>query len=359
MAKILSQDEIDALLNTVTSGEDIEEESFEDDKLRSVIAYDFKHPNRVSKDQIRTLENMHDNFAGHYASTLSTIMRTIVDVDLVSVDQITYSEFIMSLVTPSCTYTFSAAPLDAVSLVDFNPTLTFAFIDRMFGGNGKILEHERELTGIERSVMTRLGHKLYRDLERSWENIVNISIDQKSFETNPQFIQIVPPGETVVVVSFQIKLFQSTGLLTICYPYVALEPIITKLSAQNWIDATKKKNDESDRELNFYNLKKVQADVSAELLSTTIKVKDFLQLRKHDIIPTDTKTEVPISIYVNRSKKYVARPGLSGKKRAFQIADYFEEEEKFEYEKDNKENKEVESQASGKEKQSVASMEEA
>ncbi|MFQ5453116.1 MAG: flagellar motor switch protein FliM, partial [Candidatus Zixiibacteriota bacterium] len=186
MAKILSQDEIDALLTTVSSGDSTpEEDSYDDDKLRSIIAYDFKHPNRVSKDQIRTLENMHDNFAGHYASTLSAVMRTIVDVDLVSVDQITYSEFIMSLVTPSCTYTFSSEPMDAVSLVDFNPTLTFSFVDRMFGGNGKILETERELTGIERSIMSRLAIKLYHDLERAWENIVKLKVEQRSFETNP------------------------------------------------------------------------------------------------------------------------------------------------------------------------------
>ena len=328
MAKILSQDEIDALLTTVSTGdEDIENDKRDDDKLRSITAYDFKHPNRVSKDQIRTLENMHDNFAGHYASTLSAIMRTIVDVDLVSVDQITYSEFIMSLVTPSCSYTFSCEPLEAVSLVDFNPTLTFSFIDRMFGGNGKILENERELTGIERSVMTRLVHKLYRDLETSWENIVEISVEQKSFETNPQFIQIVPPGETVVVVSFQIKLFQSTGLLTICYPYVSLEPIITKLSAQNWIDATKKKNLDSDRFLNLYNIKKVDAQISANLLTTNIKMKDFLDLKINDIIPSEIKSSAPIDIYVNRRKKYTGQPGLSGKKKAFQIIDFYEEED--------------------------------
>ena len=328
MAKILSQDEIDALLTTVsTGGGEAEEESFDDDKLRSIIAYDFKHPNRVSKDQIRTLESMHDNFAGHYASTLSAIMRTIVDIDLVSVDQITYSEFIMSLVTPSCTYTFSADPLEAVSLVDFNPTLTFSFIDRMFGGNGKILENERELTGIERSVMTRLAVKLYHDIERSWENIVKLEIEQKSVETNPQFIQIVPPGETVVVVSFQIKLFKSTGLLTICYPYVALEPIITKLSAQNWIDATKKKNLESDRALNQYNITKADANLTANLLNSSIKMKDFLEMKVNDIIPSDVKTSTPIDIYVNKRKKYIGQPGLSGKKRAFQVIDFYEDED--------------------------------
>lgn len=327
MAKILSQDEIDALLTTVSTGDSIkDDDSFDDDKMRTVVAYDFKHPNRVSKDQIRTLENMHDNFAGHYASTLSAIMRTIVDVDLVSVDQITYSEFIMSLVTPSCTYTFGADPMDAVSLVDFNPTLTFSFIDRMFGGNGKILENERELTGIERSVMARLANKLYRDIEKSWDNIVPIKIEQKSFETNPQFIQIVPPGETVVVVSFQIKLFQSTGLLTICYPYVALEPVITKLSAQNWIDATKKKNLQSDRSLNLYNVKKVSAEISANLLTTTIKVRDFMDLKLNDVIPSEIKTSTPVDIYINKRKKYLGKPGLSGKKRAVQITDFYEEE---------------------------------
>ena len=320
MAKILTQDEIDALLTTVSSGEQsLEDDKLRNDRLRSIIAYDFKHPNRVSKDQLRTLENMHDNFAGHYGSSLSAIMRTIVDVDLVSVDQITYSEFIMSLVTPSCTYTFGATPLDAVSLVDFNPTLTFSFIDRMFGGNGKILETERELTPIERSVMGRLSQRLYRDLERAWENIVQISVDQKSFETNPQFIQIVPPGETVVVVSFQVKLFQSTGLLTICYPYVALEPIITKLSAQNWIDATKKKPEAYDRDINLTNLKSVGVDMSAVLLKTSIKMREFLKLEVGDVIPSEKKINAPVDLFLNRRCKYRARPGLSGKKRAVQV----------------------------------------
>jgi len=327
MAKILSQDEIDALLTTVSTSEEesIPEESYESDKLRSVIAYDFKHPNRVSKDQVRTLENMHDNFAGHYGSSLSTILRTIVDVDLVSVDQITYSEFIMSLVTPSCTYTFASPPMDAVCLVDYNPTLTFSLIDRMFGGSGKILETERELTGIERSVMNRLATRLYHDLERSWENIVNIEVEQKSFETNPQFIQIVPPSETVVVVSFQLKLFQSTGLLTICYPYVSLEPIITKLSGQNWIDSTKRKNVETDKKINLQNLQTIDARMTAVLLDTGIRMSDFLRMKTGDIIPSEKKITEDIDIFVNKRKKFIAKPGLSGKKKAFQVVEVYDD----------------------------------
>ena len=323
MAKILSQDEIDALLTTVSTGEadTAEAINYDDEKLRSVVAYDFKHPNRVSKDQIRTLENMHDNFAGHFGSALSTALRTIADVDLVSVDQITYSEFIMSLVTPSCTYTFAAPPLDGVCLVDLNPTLTFSIIDRLFGGHGKIMETERELTTIERSVMANLVGRLYAELKKSWEHLVDITIEQKSFETNPQFIQIVPPGETVVVISFQVKLFQSTGLLTICYPYVSLEPIVTRLSAQNWIDATKKKNLAKDRDTNVHNVKKVEAEVAAVLLKSTMKLKDFLQLSLQDIVPSEKKIDQAIDVTVNRRLKFAARPGLAGKKRAIQVLD--------------------------------------
>lgn len=325
MAKILSQAEIDALLTTVASGDSAEQEDkFQDEKLRSIVAYDFKHPNRVSKDQIRTLENLHDNFAGHFGSMLSTTMRSIVDVDLVSVDQITYSEFIMSLVAPSCSYTFAARPMEAVCLVDFNPTLTFSVIERMFGGHGKILETERELTGIERAVMQRLVERCYKELTRSWEHLVKIEIEQKSFETNPQFIQIVPPGETVVVISFQVKLFQSTGLLTICYPYMALEPIISKLSAQNWIDATKKKNVDVDRSTNVHNVKKVRTSVSAVLLQTKLKLRDFLELRVGDVIPSEHKVDTPVELCINRKKKFIARPGISGIKRAVQVIDIYD-----------------------------------
>lgn len=326
MAKILSQQEIDELLTTVTGDDDnVAIADPAKNKDQSILAYDFKHPNRVSKDQIRTLENMHDNFSGHYGSTMSAIMRTIVDVDLVSVDQITYAEFIMSLVTPSCTYTVQMPPLDGVCLIDYNPTLTFSFIDRMFGGNGKILETERELTGIERSVMGKLAKKLYVDLRKSWEHIVDIDIEQVSFETNPQFIQIVPSTETVIVVSFQIKLFQSTGLLTICYPYVSLEPVIMKLSAQNWIDSTKRKSLEDDKILNLNNLESVETDLAAVLLDTDIQVSEFMQLQVGDVVRSDKKINAPIELFVNKKRKFTARPGLSGKQRAVQIIDVVNE----------------------------------
>ncbi|UCD94033.1 MAG: flagellar motor switch protein FliM [Candidatus Zixiibacteriota bacterium] len=323
MAKILTQGEIDALLTTVSSGRPEREPAALPDEQsgHTVVKYDFKHPNRVSKDQVRTLENMHDNFAGHASQTLSAMLRTMVDVDLVSVDQINYSEYIMSLVTPSCSYTFSAKPLDGLCIIDFNPTLVFAFIDRIFGGADKTLEIERELTGIERAVLTKITRKLYRDMEKSWENITPITTEEKSFETNPQFMQIIPTGETVIVVSFQLKLFKSTGLVTICYPYVSLEPVMAKLSAQNWIDATKKRSIEEGVEQNRENIQDIKVDLDLILARTRLRMKDFLNLKVGDVIATDTQINEAAELLVAGRKKFLCRPGLFGKRKAGQVTD--------------------------------------
>lgn len=325
MAKILSQDEIDALLTTVSSSEpdSVMTAPADHDETRAVATYDFKHPNRVSKDQVRTLENMHDNLAAQIGSTLSAQLRTMVDVDLISVDQINFSEYIMSLVSPSCSYTIAAKPLEGLCIIDFNPTLTFAFIDRMFGGGQKILEIERELTPIEKKVMARIAEKAYGDLEKSWENIVPIKIEQKSFETNPQFIRIVPAGETVIVVSLQLKLFNTTGLLTICYPYVSLEGHLTKLTAQSWIDATKKKNLVESRDVNRENIGKVGIPMSLILARTKLKMRDFLNLKIGDVVTTDTKINAPSELIVGTKKKYLCHPGLYGRRQACKIEEIY------------------------------------
>jgi flagellar motor switch protein FliM len=327
VAKILSQDEIDALLSTVSSGEDVNGTGSEvsEEIDRSVVVYDFKHPNRVSKDQMRTLENMHDNFGGHMGSVMSNLLRAMLDVDLVSVDQITYSEFIMSLMSPSCTFAFTAEPLEGACIVDFNPTLTYAFVERMFGGSGKVLDTGRELTGIERSLMNRIAGVVYKELENAWAHICPIKINQVSLETNPQFVQLVPPGETVITISFQLKLLQSTGLMTICYPYVALESIVAKLSGQNWIDATKKKSLDKNTEINQENLMHLGVPVSAVLAETEVRIRDFLELKSGDVITTGQKISQEIEVYIRRRKKFSGRPGLVGRKRGLVVTQVYQE----------------------------------
>ena len=323
MAKILSQNEIDALLNQVTPGD--EGQSFDDlgketDASRKAVAYDFKHPNRVSKDQMRTLESLHSNFAGHYGSALSGITRSVVDIDLLSVDQITYSEFIMSLVSPSSTYVFSISPLEGAGILDFNPSVVFAFVDRMFGGKGKSMSTERELTGIEKSIMTKIINRGFKELEKAWSHIVSIQIKMSAFESNPQFIQIVPPGETVIVISLQIKMQQSSGIMTICYPYLSLESIVNKLSAQNWIDINKKMMDDNDRIQNVKRLVPITTLIKAVLGNTNVTIRDLINIEIGDVLRIDRHAHTDIDLYVGNILKFQGKPGRSGKQLAVKIS---------------------------------------
>ena len=326
MAKILSQNEIDALLSQVSTGDDaqtIEKISNEQSEIsRKAVAYDFKHPNRVSKDQMRTLESLHSNFAGHFGSALSGITRSVVDIDLLSVDQITYSEFIMSLVSPSCTYVFTISPLEGAGILDFNTSVVYAFVDRMFGGSGKTLNTERELTGIEKSIMSKMVNRGFKELERAWEHIISLQIKMSAFESNPQFIQIVPPGETVIVISLQIKMQSSSGIMTICYPYLTLEEVVNKLSAQNWIDANKRMISEADRRNNVERVIPVTSPLKAELGSTMITIRELISLDKGDVLRIDRRAANDIDLFVGNRKKFTGKPGRLGNQLPVKINNY-------------------------------------
>jgi flagellar motor switch protein FliM len=325
MAQVLSQEEIDALLTNAESAEAIpaQEESSStadryDGKSKAVL-YDFKHPNRVSKDQLRSLESIHDNFANQFGSQLSGFTRSVVDVDLISVDQITYSEFIMSLASPSCTYVFALDPIDGAGIVDFNPAIAFSFVDRMFGGKGKALNSERELTGIEKSIMSKIIARAFQALGKSWEHVEKLEFRQSGFESNPQFVQIVPPGETVVVVSLQIKMLSSSGLVTLCYPYLTLEPIMDRLSTQHWIEARKKGDDSSRYETNVKSLMNVIASLKVYLGGTQVTVSELMNLKSGDVVRLDQTENDPAVVYVGNRKKFLARPGRTGKMKAIKV----------------------------------------
>lgn len=317
MAKVLSQQEIDSLLSEPGHEDTPKPEAVASE--RRVAIYDFKHPNRISKDQSRTLESVHTQFGNKYASALSAMLRSVVDVTLKSVDQITYAEFIATLASHSCTYTFSMAPLEGHCLADFSPSLAFAFVDRVFGGRGKGMEAERELTGIELSVMNKINLRANRDMSDAWGRLVQVHIETKSVETTPQFTHIVPPGETVIVVTLQLSLQDVSGVLAICYPYITLEPVLSEMSGQSWIDTTQSKPSENDKLLIRRGLLGVGTDVSVRLAATNISMRDFLGVNIGDVIVTDTGTRNPSRVFVSGVEKFIARPGMHGKRRAIEI----------------------------------------
>ena len=318
MAEILSQEEIDALLSAVSYGEDVQVQAEPTKAEKFINTYDFRHPARVSKDQLRTLQNLHDNFARLLSATFSTLQRAVIEINLVSVDQITYSEFIMSLSSPSCTYTFRMEPLEGVAIIDFSQSVVFSFVDRLFGGRGASIITEREITWIEKSVMNNIINRTLRDLERTWERIIPLECNVEMLETNPEFVQVVPASETVVLISFELKSENVSGLINLCYPYITIEPIALRLGGQNLVSSAKEVPRE-ELEKNRLRIRVFESLLRARLGEAKLTIRDLMNLKKGDVITLDKRLHEEVDIFVEDELKFQGRAGLLGKYKAVEV----------------------------------------
>ena len=325
MPDILSQDEIDALL-TATGTEEGEAGEPSPTEIRAssskpIITYDFKHPSRVSKDQNRTLENLHSNLARMMASSFSTLQRSVVDCDIAFVDQTTYAEFIMSLSNPSCSYTFTIEPLGGPAIVDFSLPVAYAFIDRQFGGTGSQPPGEaRPLTSIERTVMGKVVTKTLTDLETTWEALLKIQVSDAELETNPEFMQVAAPSDTVVLIAFEVNSQQVSGLVNLCYPYFTLEPVMAYLNVQTWASRERGKRDTGKQE-RLDQLDRVLAPVRVVLGRADVSLREVTNLHEGDVLRLDTPVKDDAVVFVGDRPKFLGRPGLLGKRRAIQLTD--------------------------------------
>jgi len=219
MAEVLDQSEIDALLSSVESSDDEPAGAEEQDPpaaapVRTVEAhtYDFKRPERVSKDQIRAISSIHEVFARNFGATLSGMLRTIIDVRVVGVEQLTYNEFIHSLPNPTCFMILQAPPLEGQMCLEVSPLIVYPFIDRMLGGdNGNLFIPQRPLTSIEWRLIDRIVERALEHLSEVWRNLVDARFETVERESNPQLVHIVAPTEVVVFITFEIKLGQTAG----------------------------------------------------------------------------------------------------------------------------------------------------
>ena len=223
---VLSQSEIDKLLSALSDGSVSAEEVKADEEQKKVKTYDFKRPDKFSKDQIRTLFMLHESFSRLLNTYLSTHLRTMVNVEVASVEQLTYQEFVQSLANPSVISILAVPPLKGNIIMEVNTEIAFAFIDRVFGGEGKSGIKTRVLTEIEEAVMRRFVDKATSHLKEAWANVVEFYPSLEATESNPQFTQIVPPSDMVVIVTIQMKVGEVEGMMNICIPYLVLEPIM-------------------------------------------------------------------------------------------------------------------------------------
>lgn len=324
MADILSQNEIDALLSAISTGEMDAEKLKEEESARKIKVYDFKRALRFSKDQIRSLTRVHENFARLLTTLFSAQLRTYVDIAVASVEQLPYEEFIRSVPSMTIMNIFEAPPLDGRMLIEVNPNISFAMLDRLLGGKGESVNKVDNLTEIETRLLNQLFESSLESFQEAWQSIIGIEPKMLDFEVNPQFLQLVSPNETVVVVSLTMSIAETSGLINICIPHVVLEPIIPNLSMHYWMQ-NQKKSSKVEAELLQKRLQLARLPIIAQLGETDITIQDFLQLNVNDVIPLRQKIDHPLSIKVGEKTKFLGQAGTNNKKMAIQILEVLEE----------------------------------
>ena len=319
MDEVLSQNEIDALLSAITSGEMDADELKKEEQERKVRVYDFKRALRFSKDQIRSISRIHENYARMLTTFFSSQLRSYVNITVTSVDQVPYEEFIRSIPSMTVLNVYSVAPLDGNLIMEVNPNIAYALLDRILGGKGNSINKSDGLTEIEKLLLSQIFEKAVGTLQEAWSSVVEINPVLEEFEENPQFMLMVPPNETVVVVSLTTAIGETTGMINICIPHIILEPIIPKLSAHYWMQSTKKVRDDKAFEKMSKNIIQAEAELKTILGEATISIDDFLSFNSGDVITLDQQIDFPLKLSVNNEPKFYVQPGKFRNKMSVQI----------------------------------------
>lgn len=317
MAEVLTQEEIDSLLRKVSSGAASDDQ--QDTVADSVYLYDFKHPNRVSKDQLRSLRTIHEGFARMLGTYLTTLLRTIVDVHLLSIDQVTFLEFTMAMSNPGCIWIFDMVGDEGKGILEVSPDLVFLTIERLFGGEGKSSGETRAISVIEQNVAGKIIEKCMHIYDEAWKKAIPIQTKLNSFEMNPQFAQIAPASETAVVMFLEINIRNSAFPMNVCFPYFVLDPLIARLSMDNWLGLNKRPHPEEDRKSTESSLKGTEVPLIAYLGETSLTFEEVAELDVNDVILLDTKIEDMIKIKVKDETRFFGSVGVTQNKVSVQI----------------------------------------
>lgn len=320
MNEVLSQDEIDQLLQAISSGESDTDDFKPVSDTRKIKIYDFKRPDKFSKEQIRTVSIMHETFARLTTTSLSAQLRSLVHVHVASVDQLTYEEFIRSIPTPTTLAVINMDPLKGNAVLEIDPAITFSMIDRLFGGTGQGAKVSRDLTDIEQSVMEGIIVRILANMREAWTQVIDLRPRLGQIETNPQFAQIVPPSEMVVLVTLETKVGEEEGMMNFCIPYLTIEPIISKLSSQFWFSSVRRSSTTQYLGTLKEKLSDVDMDVVAEIGTINLPIRDVLSLRVGDVVRlSNVRVGDPLTLSVGNKKKFYCQPGVVGKKMAVQV----------------------------------------
>lgn len=326
MGDVLSQSEIDNLLNALSSGE-LDVEEIKDNNEKQVKDYDFARPSKFSKEHLRTLEIIFEHYGRLLTTNLPVYLRKSVQVEVMNSEAVTYSEFSNALSNPVLLGIVNFAPLHGNIIIEMASNLGYAIVDRMLGGRGDTLDKTREFSEIELLIIERILIVCVNLLVEPWENVVDIHPHLERIETNSQYAQIISPSEMIAIVTINVKIGNVEGLMNICLPYITVEDVIDKLNTRYWY-ANIQSHDERDyAEAIESIINKAHVPIKAVLGKSSVSVMDFATLQPGDIIKLDRAVEDELDIYVGDIRKFTALPGSSGDKYAVRVTSVLREEQ--------------------------------
>ena len=329
MADVLDQDEVDALLNAVAGGQlDVGEggdgsgdfAQGAGEKQPEISNYDFKRPERVSKDQMLAFEGLHERFARNFGAALSGYLRTIIEVKVRSTEQLTFAEFTYSLPSPTSFSLLNASSLDGQICMEISPLIIYPIIDRMLGGsNAELYIPQRPLTQIEQRLVNRIIERALDSLSEAWNNIIDVAFEVTQHESNPQLVQIVAPNEVVIVIGFEIKMGNRSGSMSLCIPFNVIEPVMGRLASQDWFSYSKKGGAVECRDSLLENLGEAKLKTRTYLGQATIKVRELLALGAGDVLKIEKEAADDLVMQIEGKSKFAGKIGKFRGNRAFRV----------------------------------------
>ncbi|MBP3458301.1 MAG: flagellar motor switch protein FliM [Lachnospiraceae bacterium] len=326
MGEVLSQNEIDNLLQALSSGE-LDVEDMKENPDKQVKNYDFKRPAKFSKEHLRTLEIIFEHYGRLLSTNLPVYLRKNVQVKVASSETVTFSEFTNALSNPAILGIINFSPLQGDIIIELQTNLGYAMIDRMLGGAGEPLDKNRDFSEIEMSILDRIMVTCMSLLREPWRNVVDLEPFMERIESNPQFAQVIAPNEMIAIVTLNVKIGDIEGFMNVCLPFITLESIMDKLNTKYWFSTMQEVSDESYQEHIEAMIKRVDIPIKAVLGKSIISVLDFASLQVGDIIRLDTKVDDELEIYAGNLKKFTALPGVGKENYAVRVTSVIREEE--------------------------------
>ncbi len=329
MNKVLSQQEIDTLLSALSSGElaveDVQRES-EDHKAKP---YDFRRPNKFSKEHISTIELIHENYARIMSNYLSSQLRSNISMKQVSIDQVTYEEFIRSIPNPTLLINFKMPPLTGGLLLEINLQFAFQIIELLCGGKAGNPVNIRELTDIEQNIIRDILHSFIEYMKMAWQDVIEVEPSLESVKSNPQLNQAMSPTEPVALVTFTMEVAGIHSFANLCIPYISVEKIVDKLGVQYWFQNDNQGNIEEYEAAIREKIMSSKIDLSIVMGSANITIEDFMALSKGDVIQLDKPTDEALDMYVEDKLHFLVQPGIYKGKLSVQVVDIVEKDVDF------------------------------